>query len=76
MLLLDTNVLIYLLDGKRAVANLIKDKLWYISFINEIELLSKPDLSAAQTKATQALLNEMHYYWNERFYQRKNNWKL
>lgn len=58
MLLLDTNVLIYLLGGNRAVANLIKDKLWYISFINEIEILSKPELTLIQTKATQALLNE------------------
>lgn len=58
MLLLDTNVLIYLLDGNRAIADLIKDKLWYVSFINEIEILSKPDLTAAQIKATQALLNE------------------
>lgn len=39
-LVLDTNIVIYLLDGDQVIANLLNDKLIAISMITELELLS------------------------------------
>ena len=57
-ILLDTNMLIYLLQGNAAVRELLEDKEWHISFINEMELLMKPTLSGKELQAIKALLNE------------------
>jgi len=38
-LVLDTNVILYLLDGDKTLANLLDGKQAYISFITELELL-------------------------------------
>ena len=42
-ILLDTNILIYLLQGNRSIRELVEDGVWYISFITEMELLVKPN---------------------------------
>lgn len=39
-LFLDTNVVVYALQGKQHIADLIKEEKLYLSFISEIELLS------------------------------------
>ena len=57
-ILLDTNILIYILQGNISVKEILEDKNWYISFISEMELQMKPDLSAGEIKTIQALLNE------------------
>ena len=44
-LLLDTNVVIYALEGKRHVVDLILDETIHLSFITEIELLSWSNVS-------------------------------
>jgi hypothetical protein len=55
---LDTNILIYLLDGDKALASLLQGANFYISFITELELLSYPDLRPEEKREIQQLLNE------------------
>jgi predicted nucleic acid-binding protein len=57
-LLLDTNVLIYILEGNASVKEILEDKKWFISFISEMELQMKPDMTSLEMKAIQSLLNE------------------
>ena len=57
-LLLDTNILIYMLEGNRAVRELVEDSNWHISFITEMELLMKPDITPKETQSIRALLAE------------------
>lgn len=47
-LLLDTNIVLYLLSGDKTIAALLNDKDVYISFITEMELLSYKKLSAVE----------------------------
>lgn len=44
-LLADTNIIIYLLDGDRTVANLLDEKTVHVSFVTQLELLSYSELS-------------------------------
>ena len=44
----DTNSAIYLLDGNEQVANLLDGQTVYLSFVTELELLSKPDILPAE----------------------------
>ena len=48
-LFVDTNILLYFLQGDREVIEMIADKNLVISFITELELLSFPKLSASVT---------------------------
>ncbi len=57
-ILLDTNILIYLLQGDKTVREMLEEKTWYISFVNEMELLMKPNVEALELKAIEALLKE------------------
>jgi predicted nucleic acid-binding protein len=57
-ILLDTNILIYLLQGSRTVKELLEDKLWLISYISEMELLAKPEITDQEQKAIEWLLSE------------------
>ncbi|MGE0636419.1 MAG: PIN domain-containing protein [Bacteroidia bacterium] len=57
-ILLDTNILIYLLHGDKTVRDMLEEKTWYISFVNEMELLMKPNVEAQELKAIEALLKE------------------
>lgn len=57
-ILLDTNILIYLLQGDKTVRDMLEEKTWYISFVNEMELLMKPNVEAQELKAIEALLKE------------------
>ncbi len=53
----DTNILIYLLQGDKRLAELLDNKVFSISFITELEILSIPTTSA-QRKKIKALLND------------------
>jgi hypothetical protein len=57
-ILLDTNIIIYLLDGDVELAEFLLNKKLYVSVISEIELLAFPDISIAQTKGVLEFLNE------------------
>jgi predicted nucleic acid-binding protein len=52
----DTNVLIHLGNGDEAIADFLQEKVIFISFISEMELLSKPGLSQGNIKILQALI--------------------
>jgi predicted nucleic acid-binding protein len=54
--LADTNVLIHLLSGKTSLADFLHDKTLFISFISEIELLSKPGLTTSHIKVIEELV--------------------
>ena len=55
-LVLDTNILIYLLQGNMSVRALLENQVWFISFITELELQMGPEASPGEMKAINALL--------------------
>lgn len=55
-LFVDTNILLYFLDGDQEVIEMISDKELVISFINELELLSFPKISADSEETIKGLL--------------------
>jgi len=57
-ILLDTNVLLYLISGKINKNDLLKGE-FYISFITELELLSYQFLSAEEENKIKKLLKEI-----------------
>lgn len=61
-LLIDTNAAIYLLNGNNKMAELLDGKNIYISFITELELLSKPDLTPVEKKIIKSFLNDCTIY--------------
>jgi len=54
-LLADTNAFIYLLNGHPSLLPLL-ESVWLFSFITEIELLGKPEITAAEIKKVKSLL--------------------
>lgn len=52
----DTNVLIHLLNGEVSITEFLDKKLIFISFISEMELLSKPGLSAENIRIVKSLI--------------------
>ncbi len=54
---LDTNILLYLLNGDDTISVLLKDRTIVISFISEMELLSFKNLSAKEEKIIQELIS-------------------
>jgi predicted nucleic acid-binding protein len=56
-LFLDTNVVIYALQGKQHIADLIKEEKLYLSFISEIELLSWTSLDSEDENLVSEFIN-------------------
>ncbi len=52
----DTNILLYFLNGDSEVIDMISDKDIFISFITELELLSFPRLTDKDEKTIRGLL--------------------
>lgn len=52
--LLDTNIILYLLNGDNTLADLLEQKNIYLSFISELELKSFPGLD----KSAEYIINE------------------
>jgi predicted nucleic acid-binding protein len=61
-LMIDTNAAIYLLNGNIELAQLLDEKNIIISFITELELLSKPGLTLAEKKIIKSFLNDCTIY--------------
>jgi predicted nucleic acid-binding protein len=61
-LMIDTNAAIYLLNGNIELAELLDEKNIIISFITELELLSKPGLTLAEKKIIKSFLNDCTIY--------------
>lgn len=57
-LFVDTNILLYLLNGDKVVSELLDSKKIFISFISEIELLSFKKLSSQEIKIIRQLLSD------------------
>lgn len=56
--LVDTNILIHLANGDQAITEFLQNKSVFVSFISEIELLSKPGLSNDQIKILQSMISD------------------
>ncbi len=56
--LLDTNAIIHLLKGNKALGSLIHHYQLYISFISEIELLGYQGITAKETRQIEAFIND------------------
>jgi hypothetical protein len=56
-IVVDTNILIYLLEGNEDLKNILTDFSIYISFISEIELLAKPAMNQEEKDAITSLLD-------------------
>lgn len=57
-LLLDTNIVLYLLNGDVTLIPLLEDKNLFVSFITQLELLGYKDLSQKDLDNIQMFLNE------------------
>ena len=55
--LLDTNIVLYLLAGDKTLAAMLNDKEVFVSFITEMELLSYKNMSAAEEKSIRDFLD-------------------
>ncbi len=53
----DTNVLIHLLDGNKKVVPFIEHKIIHVSFVTEMELLSKNNITKTEIKNIELLLD-------------------
>lgn len=59
-LFLDTDIVIYWLNGDQTLAELLDGKHIYLSFITELELLGYSNLKPREQIAIKNLLNESH----------------
>jgi predicted nucleic acid-binding protein len=57
-ILVDTNILIYLMNGDSTIEEILQEKRLYISFISELELLGYKNISAKEEKLLKSLLND------------------
>ena len=57
-LLLDTNVVLYLLTGDQTVAEVINEKQVYVSFVTELELLGYSKLEKEEEEKIKSFLKE------------------
>ena len=57
-LFLDTNIILYLLQGDETLTQFLNHKQFYISFITQLELLSFPGLSKKEEKIINELMAE------------------
>ena len=57
-LFLDTNIILYLLQGDKTLTEVLDNKQFYISFITQLELLSFPGLTRKDLKVINELLSE------------------
>ncbi len=61
-LFVDTNVLIHLLDGNNSVLNLLQNKTIHVSFVTEMELLSKRLITKKEIGIINTLLDSCKIY--------------
>jgi predicted nucleic acid-binding protein len=57
-LVVDTNIILYLFQGDRLIADLLNEQHIYISFITELELLSFKSLSAIEKGIVKSFISE------------------
>ena len=57
-ILVDTNIVLYLLDGSDTLASFLEGKKVYLSFISELELLGYKDIDPKQEKEILELISD------------------
>ena len=57
-LLLDTNIVIYLLSGDKTLADILHKKIIYLSFISQLELLRYTDLSGREINKVREFIGQ------------------
>ena len=57
-LLLDTNIILYLLNGDETLAELLNEKQLYISIITELELLAFKGITAKEEKVVNEFVSQ------------------
>ena len=57
-ILVDTNIVLYLLNGSNTLVELLHGKHIYLSFITELELLGFKDISVKEERQVASLLSE------------------
>lgn len=57
-ILLDTNVILYLLAGDQTLVPLLEDKQLYVSFITQLEILGYKEISATEQDKIREFLTE------------------
>jgi len=57
-LLLDSNIVLYLLNGEKTLIPLLEGKQLYLSFITQIELLSYHEISSAEVETIDSFIQE------------------
>lgn len=57
-IVLDTNICLYLLNGEAPIVEYLRDKSFYISIINEIEILGFGDISKSEETAINFFLED------------------
>lgn len=56
-LLIDTNIIVYFLDGDDTLASFLQDRTVYVSFVTQLELLGFSGLSLKEEENIEAFLN-------------------
>jgi len=57
-ILIDTNIVLYLLDGDETIAAILDGQNIYISEITELELLGFPNISEGEIEIIENLIND------------------
>jgi len=55
---LDTNIVLYLLSGDETIADFLNNKIVYLSFVTELELLGYKGINASEKLKIESLLAE------------------
>ena len=56
--MIDSNIILYLLNGDETLIPILEEKELYISFITQLEVLSYPGISNIEVKRVQEFINE------------------
>lgn len=59
-LFLDTNIILYYLNGDETLIPVLEDKQLFLSFITEMELLSYSNITDAEIQTVENFLNECY----------------
>lgn len=55
-ILVDTNIVLYLLSGDNTIADFLNDKIVFLSFVSELELLGYKEISVLEKRKVESLL--------------------
>ena len=62
ILLLDSNIIMYLLNGDKRIFDLLNDAATALSFVSEIELLGWPNITEKEKNTIETFIASSYYY--------------